>query len=233
MAVKTSWAAGDVLTAADLTDTFATKLNYVYATTAPTGATGVVWFDTNTTPPTPKQWNSTGSAWVPFSSSLGWAEASSGGTITTYTVSGATWKVHSFLSSSSLVVSKAGYVEALIVGGGGGGLVATANGLGSYSLGIQYLAVGTHTVTIGAGGSGNSNWAGAMGGKSSIGSLVANGGAWGNQDTSITTNIRDGSTNVTYASQGVSAPAANKGEGGLLSNNANGSTGIVVVRYRI
>ena len=67
-----------------------------------------------------------------------WAAMSaSGGTETTYTDSGRTWKVHTFNSSGTFTVSnagvgaEAGYVKFLVVSGGaGGGGAAAAGGSG-------------------------------------------------------------------------------------------------------
>ena len=44
-----------------------------------------------------------------------------GGTITTYTDAGKTYRVHRFTTGSNLVVTAPGLMDFLIVGGGGGG----------------------------------------------------------------------------------------------------------------
>lgn len=64
MAVRDDFAPGEVLAAADLNDTFASKLPYSYGTATPsTTDSGFLWYDSNTTPPTTKYWN--GSAFAP------------------------------------------------------------------------------------------------------------------------------------------------------------------------
>jgi hypothetical protein len=58
MAVRDDFAPGEVLAAADLNDTFASKLPYSYGTATPsTTTTGFLWYDSNSTPPTTKYWN--------------------------------------------------------------------------------------------------------------------------------------------------------------------------------
>lgn len=62
MAVRDDFAAGEVLAAADLNDTFASKWNAKTADTAPsTPAEGDAWVDTTGSTTIPKIWN--GSAW--------------------------------------------------------------------------------------------------------------------------------------------------------------------------
>jgi hypothetical protein len=58
MAVRDDFAPGEVLAAADLNDTFASKLPYSYGTATPSTTTsGFLWYDSNSTPPIPKYWN--------------------------------------------------------------------------------------------------------------------------------------------------------------------------------
>jgi ABC-type phosphate/phosphonate transport system substrate-binding protein len=58
MAVRDDFAPGEVLAAADLNDTFASKLPYSYGTATPiTTVDGFLWYDENDTPPTPKFWD--------------------------------------------------------------------------------------------------------------------------------------------------------------------------------
>ncbi len=58
MAVRDDFSAGEVLAAADLNDTFASKLPYSYGTATPsTSDEGFLWYDENDTPPTPKFWD--------------------------------------------------------------------------------------------------------------------------------------------------------------------------------
>ena len=63
----TTWTAGEVLTAADLNDTFASKLPYSYGTATPsTTDSGFLWYDSNSSPAAPKFW--TGSAFQALTS---------------------------------------------------------------------------------------------------------------------------------------------------------------------
>jgi len=58
MAVRDDFAAGEVLAAADLNDTFASKLPYSYGTATPsTSDSGFLWFDSNSTPAEVKFWD--------------------------------------------------------------------------------------------------------------------------------------------------------------------------------
>ena len=45
----------------------------------------------------------------------------SGGTITTFTSGGLTYRLHTFTANSTFSVSSPGWVEVFVVGGGGGG----------------------------------------------------------------------------------------------------------------
>lgn len=58
MAVRDDFAPGEVLAAADLNDTFASKLPYSFGTATPsTTDSGFLWYDSNSTPAQPKFWN--------------------------------------------------------------------------------------------------------------------------------------------------------------------------------
>jgi hypothetical protein len=58
MAVRDDFTAGEVLAAADLNDTFASKPPFAYGTATPTTTTsGFLWYDTNNSPPIAKYWN--------------------------------------------------------------------------------------------------------------------------------------------------------------------------------
>lgn len=58
MAVRNDFTAGEVLAAADLNDTFASKLPYSYGTATPsTTDSGFLWYDSNSTPAAPKFWD--------------------------------------------------------------------------------------------------------------------------------------------------------------------------------
>jgi len=58
MAIRNDFTAGEVLAAADLNDTFASKPPFAYGTATPsTTVDGFVWYDENSTPPAPKFWD--------------------------------------------------------------------------------------------------------------------------------------------------------------------------------
>jgi hypothetical protein len=58
MAVRDDFTAGEVLAAADLNDTFASKPPFAYGTATPTTTVeGFIWYDENDTPPTAKFWD--------------------------------------------------------------------------------------------------------------------------------------------------------------------------------
>jgi hypothetical protein len=65
MAVRDDFTAGEVLAAADLNDTFASKPPFAYGTATPsTTVEGFIFYDENVTPPAPKFWD--GSAFQSF-----------------------------------------------------------------------------------------------------------------------------------------------------------------------
>jgi hypothetical protein len=84
--------------------------------------------------------------------------AASGGTETTYLLSGTYYRVHTFLSSGSLYVDQTVSCNVLIMGGGGGGGSYSGAGGGSggcRQLSSQSLASGfTYAIEVGVGGRG-------------------------------------------------------------------------------
>ena len=58
------------------------------------------------------------------------SEPASGGIVTTYTLSGVTYQVHTFLQSQSFILLIDKTVDILLVAGGGGGGRYSANGVG-------------------------------------------------------------------------------------------------------
>jgi hypothetical protein len=58
MAIRNDFAPGEVLAAADLNDTFGSKLPFSFGTATPTTTeSGFLWYDSNSTPPAPKFWD--------------------------------------------------------------------------------------------------------------------------------------------------------------------------------
>ncbi|MFZ4569376.1 MAG: glycine-rich domain-containing protein, partial [Bacteroidota bacterium] len=81
----------------------------------------------------------------------------SGGTTTDITVSGVSYKLHTFTSDGNFVVSTGGWFDVLLVGGGGasGFAVQTYTGGGGAGGVVQqtvYLSPATYPVDVGAGG---------------------------------------------------------------------------------
>ena len=163
------------------------------------------------------QWLWNGTTWIvdyisrPLVASGG-TEVTSGG-----------YKYHTFTSSGTLTVSKAGVCEVLVVAGGGAGrsTVATQPGPGGGAGGLInasdiYLAAGSHTVTVGAGGTGASSVGVnncTSGSESSIGSLTAVGGA-ACQDR-VGTKGGAGSGGGTYATPGDGVSGQGNSGGGV------------------
>lgn len=92
--------------------------------------------------------------------------------------------IYNWTGNGSITVSKAGVVEMRLVGGGGGGGFDRGGGGSGGQDWISYyvwLDVGTHTVTIGAGGAGGTSGArwGMNGEPTRVGSCAALGGGGG------------------------------------------------------
>ncbi len=118
--------------------------------------------------------------------------ACTGGTESTATVSGVTYKIHTFNSSGSLSCPSSRTAQVLVVGGGGSGGSANPNagGGGGGGGGVVYSAsypidATTYSVTVGAGGAGVAAIAapigipGNNGGDSVFGTMTAKGGGGG------------------------------------------------------
>ena len=116
-----------------------------------------------------------------------------GGTVTTITVGGNTYKVHTFTSSGTFEITNGSKsCEYLVVAGGGGAGSFAGGGAGGYRSSVSgessgggasaesalSLTQGTYTVTIGAGGATNT-----QGGNSVFGSITSIGGGKGGNHT--------------------------------------------------
>ena len=124
-------------------------------------------------------------------------------------------------------------------GGGAGGGTAThtngysaggAGGSGEYRRGTySAMTIGSSvSVTIGAGGTGNSAAAGGNGGNTSFGAFItANGGSGGQTSGTITTSAAyaQGGAGGTGGSGGNFASDGNPGDTGMAFNVLNGGTG--------
>ena len=144
-----------------------------------------------------------------------------GGTITeidNYNGAGQRWRVHKFTGNGSLEVLESQQpFRVLVVGGGGGSQGPYGGGGGAGGVianDAQTLTVGTHTVTIGAGGNQ------ANGQNSVLGPLTAIGGG----RTSATGGSGGGSNDGTRY-QGTAGQGNRGGSGGTQGGECNGGGG--------
>ena len=144
-------------------------------------------------------------------------------------ISGQSYKYHTFTSSGTLTVTTAGFADIVVVGGGGAG-GSRPNGYtggggagGALVITDAYLPVGTLTVTVGAGGTGNGADRGLAGYTSRLGQFYAVGGGGGGGESSRASGGSGGSGG------GGQGSTAELGVGGFgvvgLGNNGGASTG--------
>lgn len=161
----------------------------------------------------------------------------------TYSSGGITYKYVQFTGNNTLTVTTAGFADILVVGGGssGGGEYAANGAGGGVTVGNVFLAVGSYTVTIGAGGTGGGATGtgnpGNVGGQSRLGTFIAGNSfnyATPGFNAPYTSSITGSS--VTYAQTGN---AVTYGSGGIRAGccgappGANGAAGVVVVRVEV
>ena len=110
------------------------------------------------------------------------AVVATGGTVSTYSAGGKTYKQHIFTSSGTFSVSTGGAVQVLIVGaGGGGGMLGGGGGGGGVVVASGDVSSGSFSITVGTGGTGQVGWNtsppyATKGGSSSAFGIVAYGG---------------------------------------------------------
>jgi hypothetical protein len=225
MAVRNDFAPGEVLAAADLNDTFASRVPFAFGTATPTTTTtGFLWYDTNFSPPVGKVWN--GSAFVNFSQGpADFSDAATG----TYTDGGVNYKYITFTGSGTLTVTRAGFADVLVIGGGGGGGADGSAGQGGSAGGYIYVAsfyvaAGSITVTVGAGGAAGPSSGfpfnyGTRGADSVFSNLYAIGGGAGAVNAANSSGGSCGGTGSNVPGQGTKG-AGTQGGG---SSNANGT----------
>ena len=130
-----------------------------------------------------------------------------------------TWSYYQFTGNGSITVGTAGYADVLVVGGGGAGKNTSSRGggggAGAVRWGLQYMPAATHTITIGAAGSGTASSVDANDGSTtSLGTVVSAGGGQGGIAST------GGLNQLTNAAPGHGGSA-----GGLFINNSvTGST---------
>jgi hypothetical protein len=157
--------------------------------------------------------------------------AASGGTITYTDSSGLNpraspayaggYKVHTFTSSGTFTVARAGDVEYLVVAGGGGGGITTdgnggagGGGGGGYKTGTLTLTAGNKVVTVGAGGTDHTK-----GGNSVFDSIVSTGGGGGGTAPSEAGGVGGSGAGGNY-NAGAGGAASPAGEGYAGGNGA-------------
>lgn len=186
-------------------------------TNAPSSPTlGDMWFNSSTSvvsgvaPNAMAVYN--GTSWDQMSNKF----SGTGGTETTYTSGGITYKVHTFLSSSTFTVNSLGSFDSLIIAGGGGGGASGGSGwqgggggAGGYitTSGLSLnLSLGSNTVTVGTGGA-----IAANGTNSILGNQTAIGGGRGGQGD--------------YPGAGQAGASGGSGGGGGQGFNGGGGAG--------
>lgn len=134
------------------------------------------------------------------------------------------YKIHTFTSTDTLVVTVGGTASVLVVGGGGGGNNAWGCGGGGGAVNYQAsstFTAGNHTATVGGGGGNGGN-----GAASSINSISANGG---NTNTSAnggsSGNGNSGGTGF-FNNGGGGGGAGGAGSNGGSGNGGNGGSGV-------
>ena len=151
--------------------------------TAPSSpAQGDMWFNTTSGTTAMKVWS--GTAWDQMINKF----SATGGTTSTYSSGGVTYKVHTFTSSGTFIADSAGSVDVLVVAGGGGGSGAFAGGGGAGGIvhaGGYNIGPNSFLVSVGSGGGGGLGWQnstnmqGNTGGDSSVFGFIAKGGGGG------------------------------------------------------
>ncbi len=108
-----------------------------------------------------------------------------GGTITSPTIGGIVYRVHTFTDSGTFTVNTGGNLEYLVVGGGGAGGddISGGGGGGGFLTGTTGVIIQNYTVIVGAGGAATtgteSTGLGNNGSSSSFSSIIALGGGAG------------------------------------------------------
>jgi hypothetical protein len=168
------------------------------------------------------------------------SDPASGGIVTTYSINGVNYQVHTFLTSQSFMMLENKSVDILLAAGGGGGGRYAANGVGGGGAGGMVvgnnisIVEGLYTITIGGGGiaySTDSN--GGKGGDSvialgSVDTVTAKGGgagyfsmASGHIDFADGGSAGGGGNNTTY--NGASNQTNQTLNGQTLTGYGNGS----------
>ena len=168
--------------------------------------------------------------------------SAAGGTVTTYSQGGRTYRVHTFATSSALVVRAAARPFDILVVGGGGGSLVPADGVLAPGGGGRVLQVngrllprGRLTVVVGAGG--EPGLPGAPSSLTGLGTAAAGSAgsptlveSWPARRSAITGRA------TMYGGPGdpLSGPGSDgRGAGGGGPTASRGGDGVVIVRYEI
>ena len=149
-----------------------------------------------------------------------------GGTVTTITLSGITYNVHTFTTTGATTFTNSSSlnIEYLVIAGGGGGGVGRGGGGGGggFIEGAMILSPGTYTITVGQGGTATTNdQQGGLGGNSSLGALVTTVGGGGGGGWTTNTGRNGGSGGG--ASSGGNASGVRLGGTATAGTGQNGS----------
>jgi hypothetical protein len=205
-----------------------------YAATAPASpSVGQVWIDSSGSP-IGKVWD--GSAWTIFSGAgaANFTDTATG----TYTDGGINYKYLTLTGTGTVTFDRSGYADIFIISGGGGSSAGADGSGGRTQTNIVNIPTGTHTVTIGAGGTAG----GGRGQVSSLGTIAVayqttgNGGnttGAGSTPVSATAGFVTSITNTatTFGRANVyPSGGANTGEGANGTFASTGGSGIVIIR---
>lgn len=147
---------------------------------------------------------------------------------------GVEWTYYDFTGNGSVTIDSAGYVDLLVVGGGGAGThdvngstdVRCGGGGGAVRWGLHYASATTHTVVIGAGGTGgaliNDHHIGNPGSASEFGSILISGGGG---KTFVRANSSNFANNVNQGGGGSGGGFGTSDDGVDVTSNGGGAGG--------
>lgn len=156
----------------------------------------------------------------------------------TYTdANGVAWKYYWWTASGSVTFTD-GLIDSFLISGGLAGITSFwSSGGGIIVDGVRSVTAGTHTITVGAGGTSPDTGTPTLGQPSSIGTLYTTGysgnirvgsrnGNSGSSNVGFTTTITGSS--LDFGKSGDDSPRANRGDGRLSAGS--GSSGSVIIR---
>ena len=214
----------DGYTRAEADAAIAASTEVTRSATAPASSTaGDLWFDTVNN--AMKTYN--GTSWDQLSNKF----SATGGTESTYTSGGVTYKVHTFTSSGTFTAGSSGSVDVLLVAGGGagghrhaggggaGGVIASAN---------KSLYAGSFTIVVGGGGYtafGGVDLTGPSGSNTTAFGLTAVGGGGGGPNNNNGVSGGSGGGGGERSTSGGSGTAGQGNSGGGSGSSGYGGSG--------